>query len=70
MRKPAACFAAGLTPLGIVSTGKASLEELSKVRTGAEVFSRKRDARQEEEYAKWKKLIGLLRSSKGSFLAE
>jgi len=56
--------------LQIVATGKGSLDDLSKVRTEAEVFSGKRDAIQEEEYAKWKKLIGLLRNSKGSSLAE
>jgi len=53
-----------------VATGKATLEEVTKVKEDAEVFNEKGDAKQEEEYEKWKNLIGLLRSSKGSYLAE
>jgi glycerol kinase len=60
----------GLAMLQLVATGKASFDELSKVRGEAEVFSEKADSNLEEEYRKWKNLTGLLRSSKESFLAE
>lgn len=60
----------GLAMLQHVATGKATLEEVTKVKEDAEVFNEKGDAKQEEEYEKWKNLIGLLRSSKGSYLAE
>jgi glycerol kinase len=60
----------GLAILQLVATGRASLEELAKVRDNTEVFSEKGDARQEVEYRKWKNLTELLRSSKESFLAE
>ena len=60
----------GLAMLQQVATGEATLEEVAKVRGDAELFSEKGNARQEEEYEKWKNLTGLLRSSKGSYLAE
>jgi glycerol kinase len=62
--------ARGLAMLQLVSTGKSSIEELSKVRGEAEVFVAKGDSQQEGEYAKWKKTMRLFRSSKGSSLAE
>jgi glycerol kinase len=60
----------GLAMLQLVATGKASFDELAKVRAEAEVFSEKAGSNLEEEYRKWKNLTGLLRSSKESFLAE
>jgi len=60
----------GLAMLQLVSLGRSSLEELSKVRSEMDVFRREASASQEEEYEKWQKLIGLLRSSKASFLGE
>jgi len=60
----------GLAMLQIASSGKASLHELAKVGAEIEVFSAKKGASMEEEYAKWMSLTGLLRSSKGSYLAE
>jgi glycerol kinase len=60
----------GLALLQQVAIGMTSMEDLAKARDEAEVFSEKVDTRQEEDYEKWKKLTGLLRSSKGSFLAE
>ena len=59
----------GLAMLQLVSTGRFSLEDLEKARGEGEVFSEKPDTRQEKDFEKWKNLIGLLRSSKGSFLA-
>ncbi len=60
----------GLAMLQLVALGKGSLDELARVRGETEVFSGKGDEKQEEEYEDWKKLIGLLRSLKTSFLAE
>jgi glycerol kinase len=60
----------GLAMLQMVATGRASLEDLSKFRRETEVFTEKGDAKLAGEYEKWKNLTGLLRSSKGSFLAE
>ena len=60
----------GLAMLQQVATGKATLEEVAKVKDDAEVFSEKGNPRQEEDYEKWKNLTRLLRSSKGSYLAE
>jgi len=60
----------GLAMLQMASLGMGSLEDLMKVGDEAEVFSRKEGPNQLGEYAKWKKLMELLRSSKGSYLAE
>jgi hypothetical protein len=53
-----------------VSIGKASLSDLAGLRGEADVFRAKETHSQREEYAKWLRLIELLRSSKGSFLAD
>jgi len=60
----------GIAMLQLVSTGVSSLEELSKAKREREAFTEPGDAKLEEEYEKWKNLTGLLRSSKGSYLAE
>lgn len=60
----------GLAMLQMASLGKGSLEELAKVRDQADVFRRRATPNQQEEYKRWQRVIGLLRSSKGSFLAE
>jgi glycerol kinase len=60
----------GLAMLQMASTSGRSLQELAKVESETEVFSAKKGASTEEEYAKWMRLTGLLRSSKGSYLAE
>jgi glycerol kinase len=60
----------GLAMLQLVATGARSVDELPKLRSETEVFSATGDSRLEAEYEKWKKLVGLLRSSKESFLAE
>jgi glycerol kinase len=60
----------GLALLQLAATGRGSLEDLAKFRGNAEVFSEKGNTEQEEEYEKWMNLTKLLRSSKGSFLAE
>lgn len=60
----------GLAMLQLVASGKSSLEELIKLRSETEAFSAKVDPKLEDEYEKWKRLTGLLRTSKGSFLAE
>jgi glycerol kinase len=60
----------GLAILQMVSLGRGSLDELAKVSGDAEVFSRKETPSLQAEYAKWQRTIELLRSSKGSFLAE
>lgn len=62
--------ARGLAMLQLVATGRSSLEELVRANSEREVFSETGDAELEEEYEKWKNLTGLLRSSKGSYLAE
>jgi glycerol kinase len=60
----------GLAILQLVATDKASMEEFSKVRAKAEIFRDRPSPNLGEEYRKWKKLTGLLKSSKESFLAE
>jgi len=60
----------GLAMLQIVALGRSSFEELAKVRGETDVFRREATPSQEEEFEKWQRLIGLLRSSKGFFLAE
>jgi glycerol kinase len=60
----------GLAMLQMASTGGHSLPDLAKFESETEVFSAKKGAGMEEEYAKWMNLTGLLRSSKGSYLAE
>ena len=60
----------GLAMLQMAAAGKGTLEELSKVRNETEVFSRRGDAKLEEDYRKWLKLTTWLKNSKGSFQAE
>jgi len=60
----------GIAMLQVVATGRSSLEDLTKVKRERETFSQNRNAALEEEYQKWKKTTGLLKSSKGSYLAE
>lgn len=60
----------GLAMLQLVAAGSASLDDLLKAKREREAFAESGDARLEEEYQKWKNLTGLLRSSKGSYLAE
>ena len=60
----------GLAMLQRAALGRASLEDQSKLRRETEAFSSKGDAREQEEYEKWKNLIESLRSSRKSFLAE
>lgn len=60
----------GLAILQMASLGKGSPGDLANVGREAEVFSSKESPNQQAEYAKWKKLMDLLRSSKGSYLAE
>jgi len=60
----------GIAMLQLVAAGKSSLEDLAKAKREREAFAEHGDARLEEEYGKWKNLTGLLRSSKGSYLAE
>ncbi len=60
----------GVAMLQMASLGMGSLADLAKVGAEEEVFSRKEVPKQQAEYEKWKKLMDLLRSSKGSFLAE
>jgi len=60
----------GVAMLQLVATGKLSLEDLAKAKSEREVFAESGDAKLEEEYEKWMNLTGLLRSSKGSYLAE
>ena len=62
--------ARGLAMLQLVSAGRSSLEGLVRANSEREAFGETGDAKLEEEYAKWKSLTGLLRSSKGSYLAE
>ena len=59
----------GVAMLQLVSTGQSSLEELAKAKREREAFADYGDAKLEEEYEKWMSLTGLLRSSKGSYLA-
>ena len=60
----------GLAMLQMVATGKSSLEDLAKAKREREAFGESGGVKLEEEYEKWKNLTGLLRSSKGSYLAE
>lgn len=60
----------GLAVLQMASLGLGSLESLVSAGMREEVFSGRDYPKQQAEYAKWKKLMDLLRSSKGSFLAE
>lgn len=60
----------GLAILQLIATGKSSLDDLAKVKRERETFSGTWNPKVEEEYEKWKNLTGLLRSSKGSYLAE
>ena len=60
----------GLAMLQLVATGRSSLEELVRANREREAFGETGDAKLEEEYEKWKNLTSLLRSSKGSYLAE
>ena len=60
----------GIAMLQMVSTGQSSLEELNKAKREREAFTEPGDAKLEEEYQKWKKTTGLLKSSKGSYLVE
>jgi glycerol kinase len=60
----------GLAMLQLVATGKSTLDDFAKAKRDRESFSETPEAKIEEEYEKWKSLTGLLRSSKGSYLAE
>ncbi len=60
----------GLAMLQLDALGKGRLEDLAKVRTETEVFSRKPDAQLEAGYEKWKQLTTWLGSSRNSFQAE
>ncbi|MDG6910424.1 MAG: hypothetical protein JRN08_08655 [Nitrososphaerota archaeon] len=60
----------GIAMLQLAATGRSSLEELLRAKREREAFSMTGDAKLDEGYGKWKNLTGLLRSSKGSYLAE
>ncbi len=60
----------GLAILQLVASGKSSFDAFARAKRDRDAFSETGDGRLEEEYAKWKKTRGLLRSSKGSYLAE
>ncbi len=60
----------GLAVLQLVATGKSSLDDFARAKRDRDAFGETGDGRLEEEYAKWKNMTGLLRSSKGSYLAE
>ncbi len=60
----------GLAVLQLVATGQASFEEVAKAKREREAFTEMGEEKLEEEYKKWKNLTRLLRSSKGSYLAE
>jgi len=60
----------GIAMLQLAATEKSSLEDLAKAKREREAFSEMNNAALEEEYQKWKKTTGLLKSSKGSYLAE
>ena len=62
--------ARGLAMLQAASTGRSSLEEQLGANSEREAFTETGDAELDGEYEKWKRLTGLLRSSKGSYLAE
>ncbi|MDG6988722.1 MAG: hypothetical protein JRN21_05275 [Nitrososphaerota archaeon] len=60
----------GVAILQMVTLGRGTLDELVKVRDKTEVFSGSGGTKQEDDYEKWKRLIGSFRSSRDSFLAE
>ena len=60
----------GIAMLQMVATGKSTLEDLARAKREREAFSEMGNAALEEEYEKWKKTTVLLKSSKGSYLAE
>jgi len=60
----------GIAMLQAVATGGSSLEDLARAKRERESFSEMGKTALEEEYLKWKKTTVLLRSSKGSYLAE
>jgi len=60
----------GIAMLQLAATGESSLESIAKAKRERESFSEMGKAALEEEYLKWKKTTELLRSSKGSYLAE
>jgi glycerol kinase len=60
----------GLLMLQLMATGKSTLDDFARAKRDRESFDETGDGRLEEEYRKWKNLTGLLRSSKGSYLAE
>ena len=60
----------GIAMLQLAATGESSLEDSAKAKRERESFSEMGKAALEEEYLKWKKTTELLRSSKGSYLAE
>ena len=60
----------GIAMLQLAATGKSSLEDLARVKREREAFTEMGNAALEEEYEKWKKTTALLKSSKGSYLAE
>ena len=59
----------GLAMLQLAATGRSTLDDLARAKREREVFATAGGAKLEEEYEKWKNLTGLLRSSKGSYLA-
>ncbi len=59
----------GVAMLQLAATGRASLEDLVKANREREAFSEMGKEALRDEYEKWKKTTGLLRSSKGSYLA-
>lgn len=60
----------GLTMLQMVSLGRVSLTDIARVKRQVDVFRAEETPSQREEYSKWLKLIRLLKSSSGSFLAD
>ncbi len=60
----------GTAMLQLAATGRSSLEDLAKAKREREAFSEIGDAALRDEYGKWNKTTRLLRSSKGSYLAE
>jgi len=60
----------GIAMLQLAATGKSSLEDLARVKREREAFTEMGNTALEEEYEKWKKTTALLKSSKGSYLAE
>lgn len=60
----------GVAMLQQVASGRSSLEDLARAKRERETFSETAAAELGDEYQRWKKLTGLLRSSKESYLAE